>query len=139
MIVAIGEHPGLPATQARRVLQERLYNGPADPATMVARSDSDLVDKHLGRLVRMDIVDAGRESDDLTLIDGYRDMVATVPKELRDKSWIDGVVEDARRDVSENHVITGPEHSDLRHQVLAPQQLAAPHRHTKSIVAPPER
>ncbi len=90
MIVAIGEHPSLPATQARRVLQERLYNGPADPATMVARSDSDLVDKHLGRLVRMDIVDAGRESDDLTLIDGYRDMVATVPKELRDKSWIDG-------------------------------------------------
>jgi hypothetical protein len=68
------------------VLQERLDDRRADPSTMVARSDSDLIDEHLGGLVRMNVVHARRKSDDLSFIDSDRETVATVPKEFRSQA-----------------------------------------------------
>ena len=122
------------------MLQEGFDNGFADPTTMMAGSDGDLVDEQLCRLVRMDVMHAGSKPDDLILIDGNRQMMPFVVQELRHERGIERVVEDAWRDISENRVIAGLENSDLRHHGLAPvQQLRAPHRHTNPMVAPPER
>src|SRR5215813_4335968 len=56
LIVAIGENPRLAAPEERRMLQEGFDNGLANPTTMMAGSDGDLVDEHLCRLVRMHVV-----------------------------------------------------------------------------------
>ena len=118
LIAAIGEHPGFPATQTCRMLQECLNNGLADPMTMMAWSDGDFVDPEVRGLVRMDVVHTRRESDDLPLIDGNRQMMPFVLKELCHERRIERVVEDAWRDVPEKGVVAGLEHSDLRHHVL---------------------
>jgi len=121
------------------MLQEGFDNGFADPTTMMAGSDGDLVDEQLCRLVGMDVMHAGSKPDDLILIDGNRQMMPFVVQELRHERGIERVVEQVGRDVLEDRAVAGRENSDLSHSFQRLRQLGAPQRHTKSSSAPPDR
>jgi hypothetical protein len=100
------------------------------------RRDADFVDPQLCRLVRMDVVHAGGKSDHLPLIDRYRQVMAGVTEEFARQSWIDRIVEDARRDAGQERLTARIENSRL--QCLAPLAVELSHEHdqlTSFVVA----
>ncbi len=110
------------------MLQQRLHDGLANPATAVAWCNTDLIDPQLRRFVGMYVVHARSKADDFALIDGNRQMVPVIAQELRHEGGLEVVVEHLRRDVVENRDIcsgedTHVEQREPRSQADAPRTL----------------
>ena len=60
----------------------------------------------------MDVVDGGSHPDDPALVDRHGEVVPRVGEELGRPSRVDGVVEDAGRDVVEHGGVAGAEQAD---------------------------
>lgn len=78
------------------MLKARRDDGSAHTATLGAKRDAHLVDEELGyRLVRMEVVNAGRKYDDFSVLGSDRDVVARIREEFCRCALIHGLVEDS--------------------------------------------
>ena len=100
------------------MLEQRLNHSFANPATLMTRGHTDLVDPQLGRFIRMHVVHTGGKSDHLSLIDRHGQMMAGIAEELGEKARIDGMIEHIRRDVGKRRLIAGIENLEFEgHEV----------------------
>jgi hypothetical protein len=118
-ICAVGENPRFCTAQAPSVVEQCPHYGFANAAALMIRGHADFIDPQLCRLVRMDIVHTGRESDDLPLLNRHRQMVAMVAEEFAYQPRIERVVKDAWCDVGKDRLIMGIEDSGLQRHVTA--------------------
>ena len=95
----------------------QLEQGPDQPLPEahppVVGGNANLVDPELGLLVRVDVVDRGREADDLILVGRHGEVVPWVLKELMDEIVTDGKIEHVRVDVPELRLVTRAEERDV--------------------------
>ncbi len=101
--------------------EELPHQPPAKACAAIGCRDTDLVDPHLGSLVRVHIMNARGHADDLSSSNRYRQMVPRVLDELVAPTWFDRVIEDSRGNLVEERGIRGIEHAkaDLYHPALA--------------------
>ena len=83
------------------------------PSAPMRGGHADLVHPQLGRLVRVDVVDSRRETDNRPSVPRHRHVVSRVGQELGSQRRLHGMVEHVRRHVREHRLVSRLEKSNL--------------------------
>ena len=85
-----------------------------DPATVMRRGDSELVDPELRRFVRVHVMDGGHHPDDDVILHGNDEMMPGISHELPHPAFVHGTVEHIECHVLENRGVGGCNEEDFR-------------------------
>jgi hypothetical protein len=93
--------------------QQRVEDLSPDPAAMMRRGDSHLVDPELPGFVGVDVIEGRPHADDHTVLDGHDHVVARVREEFAREGRIDLVIKDVHGDVIEDGDVVAAEETNL--------------------------